>query len=93
MKEYQVLMEPEAQKDLQNIYDFISANDTEVQAGRFLQKLRKAILSLNFMPFRCRKSIYLEDENVRDMIVQGYTITYMVKEDTVHILAIFRQKI
>jgi len=26
------------------------------------------------------------------MIVQGYTITYMVKEDTVHILAIFRQK-
>jgi len=92
MQEYKVLLEPEAQSDLENIYDFIMTNDTQVQAARFLHKIQKAILSLAFMPMRCRKSIYVQDENVRDLIVQGYTICYVVKEDSVHILTVFRQR-
>ncbi len=92
MKSYRVVIEPEAQHDLENIYDFIATNDTQVQASRFLRKLQKAIDSLNFMPQRCRKSIYIQNENVHDMILQGYTICYAIKEETVHILAVFRQK-
>jgi len=92
MKEYKVILEPEAQQDLEHIFDFIATNDTQMQAVRFLHKLQKAIMSLAFMPMRCRKSIYIEEENVRDMIVQGYTISYLVKEESVHILAVFRQR-
>jgi plasmid stabilization system protein ParE len=92
MKEYEVVLEPEARRDLENIYDFIMTNDTEIQATRFLRKLQKAILSLNFMPMRCRQSIYMQGDNIRDMIVQGYTICYVVKEENVHILTVFRQR-
>jgi len=92
MKEYKVLLEPEARRDLENIYDFIMTNDTKVQATRFLRKLQKSIMSLNFMPMRCRQSIYIEGDNIRDMTVQGYTICYMIKDTNVHILAVFRQR-
>jgi len=92
MKSYQVIIEPEAQQDLANIYDFITTNDTQVQAIRFLRKLQKAINSLNFMPERCRKSMYIQNDNAHDMILQGYTICYVFKEETVHILAVFRQR-
>jgi len=90
MKEYKIVLEPEAQSDLEHIYDFIASNDTKVQATRFLRKLEKAIMSLNILPERCRTSRYID--NARDRIVQGYTICYALKEDTVHILAVFRQK-
>jgi len=92
MKSYQVIIEPEAGLDLENIYDFIATNDTQVQALRFMRKLQKAIDSLNFMPERCRKSIYIQDKNAHDMILQGYTICYVLKEERVHILAVFRQR-
>lgn len=92
MKEYKVVIEPEARRDLENIYDFIMTNDTKVKAVRFLRKLQKAIMSLNFMPLRCRQSIYIQGDNIRDMIVQGYTICYIIKEDSVHILTVFRQR-
>jgi len=92
MREYRVLLEPEASRDLKSIYDFIASNDNESQAERFLRKLRKAIGSLNFMPWRCRRTLYADDENVRDMIVQGYTITYLIRDESVHVLAVFRQR-
>jgi len=38
MKRYRVIVEPEAQNDLADIYAFISANDTVVQAQRFFEK-------------------------------------------------------
>ena len=92
MKSYQVIIEPEAGQDLENIYDFIATNDTQVQALRFMRKLQKAIDSLSFMPERCRKSIYIQDKNAHDMILQGYTICYVLTEKSVHILAVFRQR-
>jgi len=93
MKEYEVFLEPEARRDLENIYDFIMTNDTQVQATRFLRKLQKSMMSLNFMPMRCRQSIYIQGDNIRDMIVQGYTICYVVKDANVHILTVFRQRV
>ena len=92
MKHYTVLIEPEAQNDLQNIYDFIAINDSDAKAWRFLRKLQGAINSLSFMPERCRESIYVEGANTRDMIVSGYTICYHIEEKNVHILAVFRQR-
>jgi len=92
MKRYRVLIEKEAQQDLDNIYNFILKNDSKIKAIRFIRELQNAIISLEYMPNRYRKSIYIEQENVRDMIVKGYTIPYLVNDDSVHILAVFRQK-
>lgn len=92
MIQYSIRIEPEAQCDLQNIYDFIVLNDSEVKASRFLRRLQKAINSLDFMPERCRKSLYIDDVHTRDMIVSGYTICYHIRDNIVHIVAVFRQR-
>ena len=92
MKHYSVIVEPEAGRDLENIYDFIQTNDTPIKAQRFLRKLQEAIGSLGYMPKRFRKSIYIDDNKTHDMVVHGYTICYHVLEQTVHVVAVFRQR-
>lgn len=92
MKQYSVIIEPEAGDDLKNIYDFIAEHDTPVKAQRFLRKLQFAISSLVYMPERCRISIYIKNAHTHDMIVHGYTICYHILEETVHIVAVFRQR-
>lgn len=86
------MIEPEAGYDLESIYEYISTNDTVVKAQRFLRKLQASIGTLNYMPERCRKSIYINDGKTHDMIVHGYTICYHIVEETVHIVAVFRQR-
>ncbi len=92
MKSYSVVIEPEAQRDLTDIYRFIAQVDSPIPAKRFLLKLQESIESLSFMPQRYRKSFYIDDENTHDMIVHGYTICYTIRGDRVHIVAVFRQK-
>ena len=44
------------------------------------------------MPERFRKSIYIDDGKTHDMVVHGYTICYHMREKTVHVVAVFRQR-
>jgi len=92
MKIYKVKIEPQAQEDLKNIYNFISSNDSKVKARRFLRKLQSAIIELEYMPNRFRKSIYIKRDNIHDMVVYGYTICYVIQEKSVNILAVFMQR-
>lgn len=92
MKTYTIVIEPEAQQDLTDIYRFISQNDSSLSAKRFLSKLQHAIESLSYMPQRYRKSYYIDDDYTHDIIVHGYTICYTVREEKVHIVAVFRQR-
>ncbi|MCB9203139.1 MAG: hypothetical protein H6604_08855 [Flavobacteriales bacterium] len=32
------------------------------------------------MPFKCRKSIFFEDEYIRDLIIKGYIVVYRINE-------------
>ena len=92
MKHYSIIVEPEAQEDLESIFQFISLNDTAAKAENFLQELKTQIATLYNLPFRCRKSYYTEAMDTYDLIYKGYTIVYQVIDDRVHILTIFRQK-
>ena len=51
---YKIIIEPEAQKDLQNIFDYIAENDTTTKAKNFLIKLQISIhlpiISLSSIP-------------------------------------------
>ena len=92
MQSYRIIIEPEAGDDLENIYAYISSNDSVTQAQRFLHKLQIAINSLNYMPERFRKSIYIDDGKTHDMVVHGYTICYHIRKKSVHVVAVFRQR-
>ena len=75
---YKIIIEPEAQKDLQNIFDYIKEKDSEQKAKNFIKKLQKSINSLSYMPQRCRNSYYIEDGKTKDLIYNGYTICYHI---------------
>jgi len=92
VKYYNTIIEPEAREDLESIYTFIAHNDTPVKAQRFLRKLQEAIGSLSYMPERCRMSIYIKDNKTHDLIVHGYTICYHVLDESVYVVAVFRQR-
>lgn len=89
---YNIIIEPEAQKDLLNIFEYISTNDSIDKARNFISQLEKSINSLSYMPQRCRNSLYFEDGKTKDLIYRGYTICYHIKEKNVHIVAVFRQR-
>ncbi|RBQ31172.1 plasmid stabilization protein [Arcobacter sp. FW59] len=78
--------------ELQSILEYIS--EDKVSASRnFYLKLNKQIKELPTFPYKCRKSIYFNDENIRDMIFKGYTILYEVslEQSKIIIYSVFNQ--
>ena len=55
----------------------------------FVSALKEQINDLVNFPYKYRKSIYFDDENIRDMVFRGYTIIYEVKENSIEIISIF----
>lgn len=51
---YNIIVESEALEDLQNIYSYISEQDSKNKARKFIFELQKKINSLSEMPHRCR---------------------------------------
>jgi plasmid stabilization system protein ParE len=62
------------------------AKDNLARAKQFKADVLLEIKSLVNFPMRCRKSIYVDDENVRDLIFKGYVITYRVKVEKLEII-------
>jgi len=78
-------------KALDDILDYI-AEDSINRAIKFNEDLYKQFKKIPDMPYKCRKSIYYEDKNIRDLIFKGYTITYLIDKDNVVILGILKYK-
>lgn len=74
---------------LQSTLEFI-AKDSLNQALLFNSELNKKIDDLKFMPFKFRKSLYHSDENVRDLVFKGYCMPYLVEDEKIVILNIFK---
>ncbi len=80
------------QNSLFAILEYI-AQDKVSAAENFVNELDKLIDDLPNFPFKYRKSIYFQDENIRDMIYKGYTIVYRVNTEKkrIEILRIFNK--
>lgn len=78
-------------ESLKNILEFI-AQDSLKQSLLFNDKLNKKIEELPFMPYKFRESIYHSNNNIRDLIFMGYSIPYLVEEEKIVILNIFKGK-
>jgi plasmid stabilization system protein ParE len=89
---YRILIEPSAKDDLLNIFTYISKNDSIYKAETFLRQLQRQINTLDYMPQRCRESLYFKDGRTKDMIFKGYTISFHILDNNVHVVAVFRQK-
>jgi len=71
------------------------AKDKVSASKDFRSKLNKSISELDNFPYKYRKSIYFEDENIRDMVFNAYTIIYQIDEpkQQIKILEIFKKNL
>ena len=79
---------------LQRSLIFIAKDKVSASKG-FRSKLNKNIKEIIDFPYKYRKSIYFKDENIRDMIFNGYTIIYQIDKikQQIKILEIFNQNL
>ena len=87
----QIIREETYLLSLEIILDYI-AKDSINRAFDFLSKLDNKINNLVNMPYRCRASVYYEDDDIRDLIFKGYTISYLIdtNNEKIVILDIFK---
>lgn len=83
----EIIYQPRFINSFNQIWDYIS-KDSKNRANKFKKELRQSIEDLEAMPFKYRKSIYFEDENIRDLIFKGYIVVYKVNQDDNQIMII-----
>jgi len=68
------------------------AKDSKSRARQFSRDLQRGLDGLKTFPYKCRRSFYYENEQIRDYIFKGYTIPYYIDEENekIVILDIFK---
>ena len=80
---------PSFNDKLLSILKYIAINNP-ANAKNFKKELDKKVTALVNMPFKCRQSMHHDDINVRDLIFKGYTITYIIDNEIIVIIDIFK---
>lgn len=76
-----------AEADINDIYAYI-ARDVPYYAERFVDRLIESTDNLLQHPKIGRRVPEADRDDVRELIVQGYRIIYLINEDQLHILSI-----
>lgn len=69
------------------------ALDSKKRANAFINSVEKQCSTLSNMPYKYRKSLKFDDENVRDLVFKGYVMPYLVQGDEIHILGIYKENL
>lgn len=85
IKKYDIIVTETCQKEIEQIYDYISNNlYAEKAAKRLMGKVEKSIKNLKYFPYihSMIKSKYKNvKENYRRIIVNNYVILYLIAEE------------
>ena len=89
------IIESQQFKDELRTIAFYIRQDKLSASLSFVKGLKKKINLLTDFPYQSKKSIYFEDDAIRDMVYMGYTIVYEVnkEKDTLEVLSIFNQNL
>ncbi len=68
------------------------AKDSPNRARKFKNQLLTEIKKISNFPLKHRKSIYFEDQNIRDLIFKGYTVVYRIKEKKIEVFGFLKQQ-
>lgn len=88
MRRYAVLLTPDAQLDVQDIYDYIASNDSELKADAVIEKLQAIMVSLENFPQRGTVTKELRDVGIsdyREVYFKPYRIIYRTLQEQVMI--------
>ena len=56
------------------------ARDKPSAAGKFRKDLLARIREIPEKPFQYRKSVYFDDDHIRDLIFKGYTVVFLIND-------------
>ena len=73
----QIKLDDKFEINFNSILEYI-AQDKISASKKFRQDLFRQIKNLPNLPYKFRKSIYFNNDNIRDMIFKGYTIVYEI---------------
>ena len=76
--------------ELRHIVRFITL-DSKPRAKEFNNSTKQACQNLVYMPYKCRKSLKFDNDNVRDLVHKGYVIPYFIEGDCINILGIYKE--
>jgi hypothetical protein len=82
---------PDFSQELDTILDYIALDSFE-RALEFSSNIENEIKNIPVMPYKCRKSIHFNNDEIRDLIFKGYTITYFIDTDKILVLGILKYK-
>lgn len=78
-------------EDLESILIYI-AKDSKPSAHQFVNELYKTLYSIEPYLYKYRKSIYFDDETIRDCIFKGYVIPYKIFESKIVLLGMMKYR-
>ena len=91
MDKYSVKLMSRAQRDLDGIYAYIARSLMEPgTALALVERIEKAILSLDQMPYRCptrQRGVYA-NRGYRQLLVENYTVIYRIDEAKKHVIIV-----
>ncbi len=91
MKKYKVLIDPQAKRDLEEIFYYVAVNDNISDAEKLLEALEKACFKLEEYPQRGHIPAELLQTGIKrylEIHYKFYRIIYEVENKTVYIHAV-----
>ena len=88
MKKYKVLIDPQAKKDLREIFKFIAANDSIASAEKLLEKIENTCFKLEKFPERGHIPQELRQTGIKrylEIHVKPYRIIYEFEKNQIYI--------
>jgi plasmid stabilization system protein ParE len=82
-----VRLQPSFIAKLQFVLEKI-AEDKKSAAHTFRRDILRECQSLSDFPYRCRRSIHYNDDNIRDLIFKGWTVIYKITDEEIKIFAL-----
>ncbi len=87
-----VVLKERFKREFKDIFDYIS-NDSENRAYEFMNGLLEKFDLIEDSPYAFRKSTQFDNENIRDFIFKGYTIPYLIEDDIILVLGIYKSNL
>ncbi len=69
------------------------AYDSPVNARRFRNGLKKSIHTTKENPYSHRRSIFFDDDNIRDLIYKGYIIVYRITDKNIEVFGLSKYQL
>lgn len=93
---YKVRLTPEAEEDLERLYDLLVEHDLDA-AERAIEAVERAFELLAYSPFSCRKALLADNPRIREVVIPfgrgGYVALFEIENGrTVTVAAIRHQR-